>query len=111
MQVAAYTDGRNLVTQYDCILLQHIFWNQPDESERIYEWLLGRIVFDDNIAQVQFLISGIFGRACKYIKAPEKKADLLVQIQQIKSLLLVKMKTVLQCVDGELYLWHLDASD
>lgn len=103
IQVAAYTDGRNCVTQYDCILLRHIFWNQPDESERIYEWLLGRIVFDDNIAQVQFLISGIFGRACKHIKDPDRKGELLAQVEQIKSLLLTKMAAVLQCVEGELH--------
>jgi hypothetical protein len=40
MQVAAYTSGRSQVAEYDCLLLHHILWQQPDEAERIYDWLL-----------------------------------------------------------------------
>lgn len=39
-QVAAYTSGRSRVAEYDCLLLRHILWQRPDESERIYDWLL-----------------------------------------------------------------------
>lgn len=39
-QVAAYTSGRSRVAEYDCLLLRHVLWQRPDESERIYDWLL-----------------------------------------------------------------------
>lgn len=101
LKVAAFSDGRNAVSQYDCLLLQHIFWNQPEEAERIYDWLLGRMAFADGLEQVQYLIAGIFGRCCKYIRKKEKIAELLVQIRQIKQLLLEKLVPVLQCMEGE----------
>ncbi|GMH32626.1 hypothetical protein BSKO_00460 [Bryopsis sp. KO-2023] len=100
MQVAAFTDGRDTVSQYDCMLLQHVFWNQPDEADRIYDWLLGRMVFDDGIEQVHYLISGIFGRACKFIKNKGKIADLLQESKKVRELLVGKMAAVLQSVDG-----------
>lgn len=103
-KVAAFSDGRNAVSQYDCLLLQHIFWNQPEEAERIYDWLLGRIAFSDDLEQVQYLIAGIFGRSCKYIKKEEKIKELLVQIKQIKQVLLEKLASVQQCLNGELLL-------
>lgn len=40
MQVAAYTCGRARVAPYDCLLLRHVLWQRPDESERVYDWLL-----------------------------------------------------------------------
>ena len=40
LQVAAYTSGRAAVSEYDCLLLRHCLWQRPDESQRIYDWLL-----------------------------------------------------------------------
>ena len=36
LQVAAFTSGRSYVTPKDCMLLQHVLWNRPEEAEKIY---------------------------------------------------------------------------
>ena len=51
------------MTEYDTLLLQHIFWNQPDEAERIYEWLLDNLAANVGTEQINYLLSGILSRA------------------------------------------------
>eukprot|EP00873_Tetraselmis_striata_P036178 jgi/Tetstr1/456442/TSEL_043170.t1 len=65
LQVAAYTNGRSQVMEVDCLLLQHVLWNRPDLSERIYDFVLGQLAVDDGLKQVSYLLSGMFGRACR----------------------------------------------
>ncbi len=36
LQVAAFTSGRKYVTPKDCMLLQHVLWNRPEEADKIY---------------------------------------------------------------------------
>jgi MoxR-like ATPase len=43
MQVAAYTNGREVVSVYDCLLLQHVLWHRPGERGRVLQWLMGRL--------------------------------------------------------------------
>jgi MoxR-like ATPase len=49
--VAAYCNGRSSVSEFDCLLLQHILWQRPAEADRIYDWLLGQLAVDDGIKQ------------------------------------------------------------
>jgi hypothetical protein len=43
-QVAAMTSGRDAVTKYDCLLLQHVFWKHPEEAAKIEEWFVDYFV-------------------------------------------------------------------
>lgn len=43
LQVAAYTDGRNEVSQWDCWLLQHCLWQQPEQREPLFDWYKSRV--------------------------------------------------------------------
>jgi MoxR-like ATPase len=65
MQVAAYCDGRDSVTEYDCLLLEHVLWQRSGEARRVGDWVLGQLAADDGVRQVQYLMSGVFSRACK----------------------------------------------
>ena len=56
-QVAAYCNGRERVSQYDCLLLEHVLWNKPEQAERISDWLLAQLAVDDGIKQVQYLLN------------------------------------------------------
>ena len=38
LQVSAYTNGQNNVTIWDCFLLQHCLWEQPQQRSIINEW-------------------------------------------------------------------------
>ncbi len=43
LQVAALTNGREAVLIWDCWLLQHCLWNEPEQQERLYEWYAARV--------------------------------------------------------------------
>jgi MoxR-like ATPase len=43
LQVAAYTNGNNEVSIWDCWLLQHCLWATPEQRESIFDWYQLRI--------------------------------------------------------------------
>lgn len=43
LQTAALTDGRAEVSMWDCWLLQHCTWNQPNQRDIVYEWYAKRV--------------------------------------------------------------------
>eukprot|EP00955_Chlamydomonas_euryale_P053426 355501-Chlamydomonas_euryale.AAC.2 len=51
-QVAAYCNGRDAVSEYDVLLLQHVLWQRPDTAERIADWVLSQLSADDGTKQV-----------------------------------------------------------
>jgi MoxR-like ATPase len=57
-QVAAYTNGQQAVSEYDCLLLQHVLWNRPAEADRINDWLLAELTKDEGISQMKYLLHG-----------------------------------------------------
>lgn len=34
-QVVAHADGRSSVTEYDCVLLEHVFGSKPDDAQKV----------------------------------------------------------------------------
>ena len=57
-KVAAYTSGRAAVSRYDCLLLQHVLWQRPDEAPRIADWLVARLAVGDSLASLDYSFSG-----------------------------------------------------
>lgn len=51
-QVAAYCDGRDTVSEYDCLLLEHVLWQEPEHAPKIADWLLAQLAVDDGMKQV-----------------------------------------------------------
>lgn len=100
MQVAAYTNGRTAVSVYDCLLLQHIMWNTPDEAERIYDWLLGQLAADDGMKQMDYLLSGMFGRACKSLSNEEECGKIRAEVAQLREVLSDKLAEVAGSLGG-----------
>lgn len=43
LQVAAWTNGRDKVSIWDCWLLQHCLWNEPEDRVKIYDWYASRV--------------------------------------------------------------------
>ena len=58
MQVAAYTSGRDAVTLDDCLLLQHILWQRPEEASRISDWLLSQMAEDNGLEAANYILRG-----------------------------------------------------
>ncbi|KAH7616468.1 hypothetical protein Ndes2526B_g08560 [Nannochloris sp. 'desiccata'] len=94
MQVAAYTSGRTVLADYDCLLLRHVLWQRPEECERIYEWLLTALAADDGMQQMQYLLSGLFGRACRGLGDPATVASLAEEAGQLRETLVNKLQAV-----------------
>ena len=58
LQVAAYTSGRDTVTLDDCLLLQHILWQRPEEAARISDWLLSQMAEDNGLEAANYILRG-----------------------------------------------------
>lgn len=43
LQVSAWTNDRDVVSIWDCWLLQHCLWNKTEDREKIYEWYASRV--------------------------------------------------------------------
>ena len=65
LRVAAYTNGRAAVSEFDCLLLANVLWQRPSEANTVREWILERLAQDRGVDQVQYLLAGLFGRACR----------------------------------------------
>jgi MoxR-like ATPase len=43
LQVSALTNGRSTVSVWDCWLLQHCLWSEPEKREKLYDWYAARV--------------------------------------------------------------------
>lgn len=43
LQVSAMTNGHDVVSIWDCWLLQHCLWSNPEDKEKIYQWYADRV--------------------------------------------------------------------
>lgn len=55
--MAAYTSGKDSVSLLDCLLLQHILWQQPDQQARITDFLLSQISEDDGLKSANYILA------------------------------------------------------
>lgn len=60
-QVAAYCDGRDSVSEFDCLLLEHVLWQEPEHAAKISDWLLAQLAVDDGMKQVGCLCVCVWG--------------------------------------------------
>ncbi|KAL0022317.1 hypothetical protein WJX79_009955 [Trebouxia sp. C0005] len=92
MQVAAYTSGKDSVSLLDCMLLQHILWQQPDQQSRITDFLLSQISEDDGLQSASYILGSIFSRACVVLtKKGENLASVLGEATALKESLVDKL--------------------
>lgn len=73
LQVAAFADSRDEVSEYDCLLLEHVFGNRPDDAQKVKAWILETIASDPGLQQVELVFLGLFGRACRVLEAPTQE--------------------------------------
>ncbi|RKZ77073.1 MAG: ATPase [Candidatus Parabeggiatoa sp. nov. 1] len=66
LQVAAYTNGNNEVSIWDCWLLQHCLWATPEQRQVIFDWYQSRVGTKAAFNQEKF---------SKLIAAWEKKLE------------------------------------
>jgi MoxR-like ATPase len=60
------------VHEYDCLLLEYVFGNRPDDSQKVRAYVLDTIASDPGLQQTELLFLGLFGRACRVLEDADK---------------------------------------
>jgi MoxR-like ATPase len=69
LRVCAATHGRSQVDLIDCLLLENILWEVPEQQAAIREWLLDNLTpSNEVIEQAKFLLSGLASEALMLVK-------------------------------------------
>jgi MoxR-like ATPase len=68
LQVAAYADGRESVNEYDCLLLEFVLGQRPDDAQKVKTFVLEIIASDPGLQQTELVFLGLFGRACRLLE-------------------------------------------
>ncbi|WIA32331.1 hypothetical protein OEZ86_003170 [Tetradesmus obliquus] len=101
MQVAAYCNGRDSVSEYDCLLLEHVLWQSPEHAPKIADWLLAQLAVDDGMKQVTYLLKGLFGRACRSLGGvTEPIGAIREECGQLRGLLAAKLTQINTNLEG-----------
>ncbi|PRW59240.1 ATPase associated with various cellular activities AAA_5 [Chlorella sorokiniana] len=92
LQVAAFADGRSAVHEYDCLLLEFVLGQRPDDAHKVKAFLLETIASDPGLQQTELVFLGLFGRACRVLEAANaqeleearKEAAALVELLDLR---------------------------
>ncbi|EED91722.1 predicted protein [Thalassiosira pseudonana CCMP1335] len=71
LRVCASTHGRSRVDLVDCLLLQHILWQIPEQRESVREWLWDNLTpgeSDQVVQQSRFLLGGLASESLALVK-------------------------------------------
>ena len=88
------------MTEYDCLLLQHLLWQRPEHADRINDWVISQLSVDDGLKQVEYLLSGLFSRACRGLGSPDKLEEVSKEILQLRQVLVDKYMLVATNLEG-----------
>ena len=78
------------VSEYDCLLLEHVFGNRPDDSQKVKSYVLETIASDPGLQQVELVFLGLFGRSCRILDAQDTQVSSLVNSIHAKVLYWIK---------------------
>ena len=60
LKTSALTNGRKAVSIWDCWLLQHCVWNEPEDREKVYQWYAGRVgAIAVDLSNIHRIVSGL----------------------------------------------------
>lgn len=92
LQVAAFADGRDAVTESDCLLLEFVFGQRPDDAHKVKARVLEIISSDPGLQQAELVLLGLFGRTCRLLDTSSNQnveqvdADVKETAQEAESL-------------------------
>ena len=110
LKVVAISNGRDRVDYIDCLLLQHILWQLPENRDTIREWLLDNMTpSNDVVDQTKFIFQNLANEAFQLVKKTQgditgesgaRSADLeaissiKTELEEIEQLLLQKLNEI-----------------
>jgi MoxR-like ATPase len=71
LKVSAASHGRKRVDFIDCLLLQHVLWQYPEQRQQISEWLFDNMTpgtADDLVEQTHYLLRGLGSESFELVK-------------------------------------------
>ena len=102
LRVAAYTNGRKAVSEFDCLLLANVLWQRPSEASVVRDWILERLAQDRGVEQVQYLLAGLFGRACRADGDPQECEALRAEAESLRGVLTSQIQSLAGTTSGSL---------
>lgn len=72
LRLVAATHSRTTVSLLDCLILQHVMWNQPEDKTVIKNWLRKRVVPETGLYGFKYIIDDIQKRIIKDFKTENK---------------------------------------
>ncbi len=65
------------VNEYDCLLLEFVFGNRPDDAQKVRAYVLETIASDPGLQQTELVFLGLFGRSCRILENKDQQVSLL----------------------------------
>ncbi len=65
------------VHEYDCLLLEFVLGQRPDDAAKVKQYVLDTIASDPGLQQTELVFLGLFGRACRILEAPSNEVGAL----------------------------------
>ena len=65
------------VNEYDCLLLEFVFGNRPDDAQKVRAYILEIIASDPGLQQTELVFLGLFGRSCRILESQDQQVSCL----------------------------------
>ena len=61
------------MNEYDCLLLEFVFGNRPDDAQKVRAYVLETIASDPGLQQTELVFLGLFGRSCRILESKDQQ--------------------------------------
>mmetsp|Transcript_1056 Transcript_1056/g.3256 ORF Transcript_1056/g.3256 Transcript_1056/m.3256 type:complete len:546 (+) Transcript_1056:202-1839(+) len=101
MQVAAYADDRDQVSEADCLLLEFVMGNKPEDSQKVRSKVLEILASDLGMQQCELLFLSLFGRACGALDTSDTAEiqNLLKDCTELNEILVSRLESVREALE------------
>ena len=105
LQVAAHADGRDEVSEVDCLLLEHVFGQRPDDAAKVKAKVLDTIGSDPGLTQAELVLLALYGRAARILgggggDAADDAASAAADAADLTELLRLRHAALAATLDG-----------
>ncbi len=117
MQVAAYTCDKQEVDEWDCLLLTHIMWQNPDQLNNIENWFIAELKLDvkQTVKRIEKLVltweQQLSDDSLKHTQKTNAQGDLLYKTPEGKITTQYEHVSLAERDNEVLYLAPPDAED
>jgi len=98
LKIIAYTNGRKEISPFDCVLLQHCLWFNPEQQESILEFLMDKFSADKEILNFEVIIQRIFVRSCLVLTGAAKDDSLHHDMKILQNELISRLEQLISSI-------------